>query len=90
MQCCNSSLKLVLLLSQHKKRGQGGHQKGDELEYNTTMNIIQFTTIKNDEGLNGELAYLKKDDAHHCSVTTFPWSSCSSFHNTEKKGKYHK
>jgi hypothetical protein len=43
-------------------------------------------TIKNDEGLNGELAYLKKDDAHHYSVTTFLWSSCSSFHNTEKKG----
>jgi hypothetical protein len=42
-------------------------------------------TIKNDEGLNGELAYLKKDDAHHCSAATFPWSSCSSLHNTKNK-----
>jgi hypothetical protein len=28
-------------------------------------------TIKNDEGLNGELVYLKKDDAHHCSAFYF-------------------
>jgi len=77
--------KACALPSTTQKRGTRGAPKGwwawikNNHEHKTTM------AIKNDEGLNGELAYMKKDDAHHCSVITFPWSSCSSFHNTQNK-----